>query len=394
MDSSEEESGPNIGGSSSEQEMEDAEMTEASEQDAGSEEEETSELKSAKSRTQVLKAKISLMNRAKKIREIPEQEEESGDEEMSGGTEEQDSSSDEKGNGNSKSEKRKGQKSNVPTALEEAKKRGSSAREEEETSDEEMTGGSGQDDGLTPEETDSEKPNSESEDGQEAKKKASNKKTKTKKKKGKTGVVYLSRIPPHMKPLKLRHLLSQYGEVSRVYLAPEDNAARIRRKRAGGNSGKNFSEGWVEFVHKRDAKRIAAMLNGERMDPRKRSAYHYDLWAIKYLKRFKWDNLTAEIAYKKAVRDQKIAAEVSAAKKERDFYLAKVDQARAISSMEERKLKRKKPESHEASAAGEKKPRFVRSFHQRKSVVDPAMETKSRLAADVLARVFGKSTVG
>jgi ESF2/ABP1 family protein len=35
------------------------------------------------------------------------------------------------------------------------------------------------------------------------------------------GVCYLSRIPPHLKPLKLRHLLSQYAEVLRIYLAPE-----------------------------------------------------------------------------------------------------------------------------------------------------------------------------
>lgn len=38
---------------------------------------------------------------------------------------------------------------------------------------------------------------------------------------GKRGVVYLSRIPPHMKPLKLRHLLEPFGEVLRIYLAPE-----------------------------------------------------------------------------------------------------------------------------------------------------------------------------
>ena len=35
------------------------------------------------------------------------------------------------------------------------------------------------------------------------------------------GIVYLSRIPPFMKPLKVRHLLSQYGEVGRVFLQPE-----------------------------------------------------------------------------------------------------------------------------------------------------------------------------
>jgi len=35
------------------------------------------------------------------------------------------------------------------------------------------------------------------------------------------GVVYLSRIPPFMKPEKIRYLLSQFGEVDHVYLAPE-----------------------------------------------------------------------------------------------------------------------------------------------------------------------------
>lgn len=37
-----------------------------------------------------------------------------------------------------------------------------------------------------------------------------------------------------------------------------------------------------------------------------------------------------------AVREQKLALEISAAKRERDFYLSKVDQARALSSIKER----------------------------------------------------------
>lgn len=37
----------------------------------------------------------------------------------------------------------------------------------------------------------------------------------------KRGVCYLSRIPPHMDHVKLRHILSQYGEIQRIYLAPE-----------------------------------------------------------------------------------------------------------------------------------------------------------------------------
>ncbi len=36
-----------------------------------------------------------------------------------------------------------------------------------------------------------------------------------------TGVVYISRIPPGMRPTKVRHLMSAYGEIGRVYLQQE-----------------------------------------------------------------------------------------------------------------------------------------------------------------------------
>jgi DNA phosphorothioation-dependent restriction protein DptG len=36
-----------------------------------------------------------------------------------------------------------------------------------------------------------------------------------------TGVIYISRIPPGMNPNKVRHLLSAYGEIGRVYLQQE-----------------------------------------------------------------------------------------------------------------------------------------------------------------------------
>lgn len=35
------------------------------------------------------------------------------------------------------------------------------------------------------------------------------------------GVVYISRIPPGMRPAKVRHLMSAYGAVGRVYLQQE-----------------------------------------------------------------------------------------------------------------------------------------------------------------------------
>ena len=38
-----------------------------------------------------------------------------------------------------------------------------------------------------------------------------------------------------------------------------------------------------------------AMLNGHPMGGKRRSAYHYDLWCLKYLPKFKWESLTEEI---------------------------------------------------------------------------------------------------
>jgi len=40
----------------------------------------------------------------------------------------------------------------------------------------------------------------------------------------KRGVIYISRVPPFMKPNKVRNMFEQYGEVTRLYLAEEGEA--------------------------------------------------------------------------------------------------------------------------------------------------------------------------
>ncbi len=51
--------------------------------------------------------------------------------------------------------------------------------------------------------------------------------------------------------IQVRDLLSKYGAIDRVYLAPEDSAKRRHRKRMGGNGKVNYVEGWIEFLDKR-----------------------------------------------------------------------------------------------------------------------------------------------
>ncbi|XP_057482595.1 pre-rRNA-processing protein esf2-like isoform X2 [Actinidia eriantha] len=208
----------------------------------------------------------------------------------------------------------------------------------------------------------------------------------------KRGICYLSRIPPHMDPLKLRQILSQYGEIQRIYLTPEDPAAQVHRKRAGGFRGQEFSEGWVEFSRKSVAKRVANMLNGEQIGGKKRSTFYYDIWNIKYLSKFKWDNLTEEIAYKNAIREQKLALEISAAKRERDFYLSRVDRSRALTSIEERLKKKQKVQQESGATAklpqDKQVPKVIRHFPQTRPV-NSAVQNKPQLSKDILAGVFG-----
>eukprot|EP01024_Parvocaulis_polyphysoides_P023475 TRINITY_DN2168_c0_g1_i2.p1 TRINITY_DN2168_c0_g1~~TRINITY_DN2168_c0_g1_i2.p1 ORF type:complete len:300 (-),score=46.05 TRINITY_DN2168_c0_g1_i2:287-1150(-) len=151
------------------------------------------------------------------------------------------------------------------------------------------------------------------------------------------GVVYLSRIPPKLKPGKVRNLLSNFGNIGRVYLAPEDGWITKRRRRQGAGVGKQFVEGWVEFLDKRDARKAAEMLNNQPMRGRRRSSHWDDLWNIKYLKNFKWDHLTEEIAYIMSVKDQKVQQEIAKAKQEREFYFKQSGLAKHIEAMQRNK---------------------------------------------------------
>ncbi|KAL1191487.1 hypothetical protein V5N11_002313 [Cardamine amara subsp. amara] len=185
------------------------------------------------------------------------------------------------------------------------------------------------------------------------------------------GVCYLSRIPPHMDHVRLRQILSQYGELGRIYLAPENPEAQVHRKKAGGFRGQLFSEGWVEFSKKSVAKRVADMLNGEQIGGKKE---------------------VIKIAYKSAVREQKLNMVLSAAKREKDFYLSKVEKSRAMTEIDTRMKKKRKIQEESGGnieAAPVFPPRVIRQFRQKKSVNNEISESKPGLSTDVLASVFG-----
>jgi ESF2/ABP1 family protein len=55
----------------------------------------------------------------------------------------------------------------------------------------------------------------------------------------------MSRVPPFMRPAKVRDLLAPYGEVGRIYLKPEGTPLALRHHRfvLSGRSVRRFCKG-------------------------------------------------------------------------------------------------------------------------------------------------------
>jgi ESF2/ABP1 family protein len=172
-----------------------------------------------------------------------------------------------------------------------------------------------------------------------------------------SGVIYMSHIPPFMKPHTLKNLLAPYAPsgVGRVFLTPEDHEKRQARIRGGGNKKRNFVDGWVEFVSKKEAKVVAETLNTRNMGGKKGGYYFDDVWNLKYLKGFKWRHLTEQIANENAERAARMRAEGSSSRREMREFLKNVERSKIAETRQSKKADKARklgvePASDEAAA--------------------------------------------
>jgi ESF2/ABP1 family protein len=155
----------------------------------------------------------------------------------------------------------------------------------------------------------------------------------------KRGVVYIARIPPTMGPSKVKSLMSDFGEVTRVYLREEDKTARKRRKWAGANGGKRYIEGWVEFSKRWVAKRAGTMLNNSPISMEKRNRFYGELWNVKFVRKLEWSHLTEKSACERRLREQKLMKELLYAKKENSSYVIRVEEGNKRDMIDEKRRK-------------------------------------------------------
>lgn len=201
----------------------------------------------------------------------------------------------------------------------------------------------------------------------------------------KSGVVYLSSIPPYMKPVKVKQVLERFGEVGRIYLAPEDPKAYSRRVKSGGNRKKKFVEGWAEYLNKKNAKLAVEALNGHPLGGKKGSFYYDDIMNLKYLPKFKWHDLTEQIALEVQERQEKLKAEIAQATRENSVFIENVEKKERLDR------KKRKADELDPSVIAEEEQSFKRTFSQKPAKANKRFEkTDKNLAAlsNVLSKVF------
>jgi ESF2/ABP1 family protein len=135
-----------------------------------------------------------------------------------------------------------------------------------------------------------------------------------------------------------------------------------------------FIDGWVEFKSKRSAKNAALALNGTPIGGSKRSKVYGEMWALKYLSKFKWSHLTEQIAYERAVREQKLRAEISQAKREAGLYLKQVERAQTNEKIAAKRAA-KNPDGAQEASSGDQDMEAIRvRFRQRKPIQQKSEE--------------------
>lgn len=159
----------------------------------------------------------------------------------------------------------------------------------------------------------------------------------------KPGVIYLSSLPPHLKPSALRNFLTRRGfsPITRLFLAP---ASKARNHHSSKKSSRQlYTEGWIEFASKKMAKLCAETLNATTIGGRKGGFYHDDIWNMKYLRGVGWDDLMAQVREERREEEVRSMEERGQIARETKEFIEGVERGkmtRGIANSREKKRKK------------------------------------------------------
>ncbi|KAG9087856.1 RNA-binding ATPase activator esf2 [Ceratobasidium sp. 392] len=192
-----------------------------------------------------------------------------------------------------------------------------------------------------------------------------------------------------MRPAKVKHLMSEYGKVGRVYLQQEDPKRAYLRKKHTATKKVHYTEGWVEFESKHVARSVAEMLNAQPIGGKKGTRWRDDVWTMKYLPKFKWNMLTEQVAQEAAAHTARLRVELSQSRAEQRDYLRNVELARVL----DKRAKRKQGAEADERVAIQPKQTADSAAHKskkpRKQDITPVSNPEStRTLNSVLSSIF------
>jgi len=155
------------------------------------------------------------------------------------------------------------------------------------------------------------------------------------------GVVYLSSLPPYLKPSALRNLLSQraFAPITRLFLSPASKHKSSSKK----NSRQLYTEGWIEFASKKTARRCAETLNAQVIGGKKGGFYHDDVWNMKYLRGMRWEELMAGVREEKREMEGRRDEERRNITRETKRFVEGVEEGRRIQGIKRKKESKAPP---------------------------------------------------
>eukprot|EP01053_Blabericola_migrator_P008070 Blabericola_migrator_1__8069@NODE_414_length_8710_cov_194_115238_g326_i0_p6_GENE_NODE_414_length_8710_cov_194_115238_g326_i0NODE_414_length_8710_cov_194_115238_g326_i0_p6_ORF_typecomplete_len170_score28_28RRM_1/PF00076_22/9_5e05RRM_1/PF00076_22/8_7e03RRM_1/PF00076_22/5e03_NODE_414_length_8710_cov_194_115238_g326_i049385447 len=164
----------------------------------------------------------------------------------------------------------------------------------------------------------------------------------------KPGVIYLSSLPRGMTVMRVQEEMGRFGRIGRTYMQPRGGASEITKSKQQAESGvvrkgppPEYVQGWVEFLNKNDAKECALILNNQPVERRSiRDKCAGQLWNIRYLHKFTWEDLKAYSTVDRMTRKRRAEVAIEQLTKESDiFYDRLASQARR----ERKKRKKSSP---------------------------------------------------
>lgn len=173
------------------------------------------------------------------------------------------------------------------------------------------------------------------------------------------GVIYLSSLPPYLRPSALRNLLTQRGfaPITRLFLTPASKS-----KSKSSSKRQLYTEGWVEFASRRTARLCASTLNASPIGGPKGGWYHDDNLNIRYLRGMGWEELMAGVREERREEDGRRDEERLVLARETKRFVEGVERGKKAKTTRERDERRKKGEGKgggEGAVAQEENARHV-----------------------------------